>query len=306
MDVDTGIDDSLAISYASSLENVELIGITTSFGNVVVDYAVKNTLNILKLLNREDVPVYRGAEHSLLRDYKTSDHLYKIHGLNGVGNVDMGEPNRKVEDKAADDFLVEATKKYGNELAIVAVGPLTNLANAIKKDKEAISTINKIVIMGGAVTVPGNITRLAEANIYADPEAAKFVFESGVPITVVGLDVTLKTFITGEDIKSWNTKTPIGKALSEMATYYYTNEYDGVIGGAMHDPLAVDIAVNPDVVTDLLPINLTVETDEPSIGRTIGNFHLLNREKKDHLLITDINAKAFSERFVKAIEKITE
>lgn len=120
---------------------------------------------------------------------------------------------------------------------------MNNLADAIKKDKEAIEKIGKIVSMGSALTVPGNVSPYAEANIHRDSKSAQYVFASDIPMTLVGLDVTLKTMIKGTDISSWH---PIGtkasEAMVEMANYYYTNEFDNAeIGGAMHDPLAVEI-----------------------------------------------------------------
>lgn len=308
LDLDTGIDDALAIAYAAANKEVELIGITNCFGNVTVDIAVRNTLNVLDLIGREDVPVYRGAENAWAAEgyYKTSEHLYRIHGRNGIGNVDLGEAKREKADMTAVDFLIDAANKYGEDLTLVTTAPLTNLADAIKKDKQAIAKIGKIVTMGGALTVAGNVTRFAEANIQKDPDAAKFIFESGIPIILVGLDVTMKTLITGKDIKSWEKiQTKAAKALTDMSIYYYKNELDDEeIGGAMHDPLAVDAAIHPDVIKYMLPINLTVDTQGETKGRIIGDTDLLNVEKKNCFVCLDVDSEAFIKRFTQKIEKL--
>ena len=175
------------------------------------------------------------------------------------------------------DFLIEAANKYGEDLTLVTTAPLTNLADAIKKDKKAIEKIGKIVTMGGALTVEGNVTRFAEANIQKDPDAAKFIFESG----------------------------KAAKALTDMSVYYYKNELDDEeIGGAMHDPLAVDVAIHPDVIKYMLPINLTVDTQGETKGRIIGDTDLLNVEKKNCFVCLDVDSEAFIKRFTQKIERL--
>lgn len=244
MDLDTGVDDALALSYALSFDKVELIGVTTSFGNVTLENATKNTINLLDLLGHSHIPVFEGASSPWGEtSYEPQPHLLHIHGENGIGNVELGEPKRQPSKQSAVDFIIESANTFGEELILYTAGPMNNLADAIKKDKEAIEKIGKIVSMGSALTVPGNVSPYAEANIHRDSKSAQYVFASDIPMTLVGLDVTLKTMIKGTDISSWY---PIGtkasEAMVEMANYYYTNEFDNAeIGGAMHDPLAVEI-----------------------------------------------------------------
>lgn len=307
LDLDTGVDDALAITYAVGQKDVELIGITTAFGNVTVQQAVKNSISILDLLGKKEVPVFEGAAHPWgSSSYEPSEHIKRIHGENGIGDVELGSPSRSQGELSAVDFLIQSANTFGDELILLTAGPLTNLADAIKKDKEAILKIGKIVTMGCALTVPGNITPFSEANIYNDAEAAKYVLESDVPIVLVGLDVTLKTMITGKDIKSWlEVGNLASQAIADIATYYYTNEYDDEeIGGAMHDPLAVEVAVNPAIVTNMLPINLTVETDGVSKGRTIGNLDLLNREEKSAQVCVDVDGEAFITKFTETVRSV--
>lgn len=304
MDLDTGIDDALALAYALGYDEVDIIGITTSFGNVTLEYATKNTLNILDVLGHNDIPVYEGASCPWGETtYETAPHLLHIHGKNGIGNVVLGEPKRKPSSKSAVDFIIQSANQYGDHLILYTAGPMTNLADAIKKDKKAIQKIANIVTMGSALTVPGNVSPFAEANIHRDAKAAKYVFESDIAMTLVGLDVTLKTMIKGSDITSWHPiKTKASEAIREMATYYYTNEFDDdEVGGAMHDPLAVEVALNPSIVTESMTLNLTVETEGVAKGRTIGNLSLLNRKYKSMTICLDVESELFTQRFVEKV-----
>lgn len=304
LDLDTGIDDALAMTYALGFPQVDLIGITTVFGNVTIDNAVKNSINILDLLGRHDVPVFKGASYPWnTTRYAPPADLLHVHGVNGIGNVDLGKAKRQPATQSAVDFLIASAHQHADDLILVATGPLTNLAEAIQKDRAAMHKIGKIVIMGGALTVPGNVTQYAEANFANDPHAAKYVMESGINITLVGLDVTLKTMITGNDIRSWGKlATKAAKVITELATYYYTNEYDNSdMGGAMHDPLAVEVALNPDIITHLLPINLTIETDALSSGRLIGHLERLTHNKKSTFIALDVDSETFINKFTRVV-----
>lgn len=307
MDLDTGIDDALALAYALSHDDIELIAVTTSFGNVTGPIATTNTLNLLHLFGNDNIPVYEGALAPWgVEEYVTSPHLFHIHGDNGIGNVALPESTKLKAEQNAVDFIIEAANKYGDELLLYTAGPMTNLADAIKKDKEAIQKIGKIVSMAGALTVPGNVSPFAEANIHRDPKAAKYVFDADIAMTLVGLDVTLKTMIKGSDIDSWRkVETNASHAMVEMATYYYTNEFDDAeIGGAMHDPLAVEVAVNPAIITDSIDTNLTVEVEGVSTARTIGDTHLLQRAEKVHTICLDVDSKQFTANFINGVTKL--
>ncbi|EOH87689.1 nucleoside hydrolase [Enterococcus pallens] len=307
LDLDTGIDDALALTYALGHPEAEVIGVTTTFGNVTIEQATSNTLNLLSLLNSQHIPVFEGAAFPWgATEYQTTDDLHRVHGFNGVGNVKLPESKETRNTESAVDFFLRAAKTYGNDLTIVTAGPLTNLAEAIKKDTEAISKVGHIVMMAGALTVPGNLTPFAEANILNDPLAAKFVFNSGVPFTMVGLDVTLQTMITQRDIEQWsNIPTKAAQAIAEMTSYYYTNEYsEKEFGGALHDPLAVEVALNPAILTQVLPINLTVETAGPSVGRTIGELTALNNPVKMATVGLSVDSLAFLERFLAVTSQV--
>ncbi|MGM0212507.1 nucleoside hydrolase [Enterococcus sp. AZ109] len=307
LDLDTGIDDALALTYALGQPDVDLIGVTTTFGNVTIDQAIKNTLNLLSLLKREEVPVFKGSSFPWgTSDYHTTEDLHRVHGVNGIGNVELPESSKEVQQQAAIDFILQSAEVFGEELIIVTAGPLTNLAEAIKKNPTAMKKVGKIVMMAGALTIPGNLSLFAEANVLNDPLAAKFVLESNISFTMIGLDVTLQTMIDYQDIKQWQAiPTKAAKAITEMTTYYYTNEYSGEeFGGALHDPLAVAAAIQPALLTQVLPINLTVETEEPSIGRTIGDMNRLNNSVKNAVVGLAIDSNAFLDDFFTITNRI--
>lgn len=269
LDMDTGIDDAMAIAYALGSGKAELIGVTCSFGNVTNETAVRNTLDLLSLLGAPEIPVCRGAERAIgAESFTVSKGCMDVHGENGVGNVTL--PHRGTPcDTAAADFILEAAEKYGQNLILVPTGTLTNLAAAIRKDSETVRKIGRIVFMGGALTVTGNVTPYAEANIWNDPEAAKIVLESGIPMTMVGLDVTLKTLLTRDIAESWAEMGEAGRALSEMVCYYIQHEYEA-LGCALHDPLAVGIALDPELA-QTHPFAMTAVTKGEAAGRTIAH-----------------------------------
>lgn len=197
LDLDTGVDDALAISYALGSPEVELIGITGTYGNVLMEQGVRNALAITELLGHPEVKVYRGLDHSSTTDsFQVLEISSFIHGQNGIGEVVIADSTRDAEDTPAVDFIIDAAKTYGKDLVYVPTGPLTNLDAAIARAPEIVDEIGRVVLMGGALTVPGNVNAWTEANISQDPDAANRVFRSGIPATMVGLDVTLQTLLT--------------------------------------------------------------------------------------------------------------
>lgn len=298
LDIDTGIDDALAIAYALGSKEVELIGITSEYGNVLTQTSVENSQKILALLNHAQVPVYQGAAHSLTTDhFEVLPISAQIHGQDGLGEINLQQTISQTAKDSAIDFILEACQQYGDDLIIVATGPMTNLALAMQQDLETLRKVGKIVIMGGALTVCGNVSPYAEANIIQDPLAADQLFKSGLPVTMIGLDVTLRTIFTREDTKIWRQlKTPAAQAYADMVDYYigaYDITSPHLHGCALHDPLAVAVAIHPTLV-ETLGINLQVELEGPSIGRTIGD----NQRLDDLSTRTEVAITVDSQRFL--------
>src|SRR5699024_9949092 len=236
LDADTGIDDALAILYALGSNECELIGITSIYRNASVDTSVENSLSMLDIVKHQNIPVYKGSEAKLGSDtYERREITKKIHGHDGIGDVHIPKSTRSAESKNAVDFLIEACEEHGSELTIVATSPLTNLAKAFtkacNKAHESIKKVDNIVIMGVALTVTGNVTPYAEANIIEDPNAAKTIFESGLPIVMVGLDVTMRTLITLNETKALrklNTKN--SELIADMINFYFRSYEDFLSG----------------------------------------------------------------------------
>ena len=305
IDVDTGIDDALALAYVLGNNDADLIGVTTSFGNTTMQQATVNTLTVLETLKRGDIPVYRGAECPEGKpSWLVSEHLKVIHGHDGLGNLNWPAPSAKPKDKPAREFIAEQCERFGSDLTVITLGPLTNLANTWQKYPDSLKKCGRIFIMGGALTVRGNVTPYAEANIYNDPAAAQTIFSSGLDLSVIGLDVTLKTAINGEDIEFLTrTNSVAADLLYRISEYYYTNE-TGVIGGALHDPLAVASAIDESLVTSWHYCNLEVWQSEEGRGRLTGNQKLLGIKEKHVRYALDIDEKRFLECFRSSLRKV--
>ncbi len=204
LDLDTGIDDALALAYAVADPRVDLIGIVSSYGNNTLEITTQNALDLLHLLGQDDVPVFKGLPHSSTTDHFDVMQVSKdIHGDNGVGDVTLPHAPRVAETTSGVDFIIEAAHQYAEDLIIVPTGPLTNLAAAIEKDPAIAKLIGDVTLMGGALTVRGNVTSVTEANIHQDAEAADFVFKNQANLTMVGLDVTLRTLLSKKETKQW-------------------------------------------------------------------------------------------------------
>ncbi|MDE1558570.1 MULTISPECIES: nucleoside hydrolase [Actinotignum] len=307
LDLDTGIDDCLALAYALGSPEVEVIGVTGTFGNVQRDTGIQNSLSLLDLFGHHNIPVFAGASHALQRStFTVQEASALIHGRNGLGDVQIPQSNRQPEPESACDFLIESAKEYGENLVIVATGPMTNLAQALEKDP-GFHNRCQIVIMGGALTVPGNCNPVQEANISQDPEAADALFRSGAKVTMIGLDVTLQTLLTYEETAAWRRiGTPAGNYVADI-TDSYIRAYGTIapyLGGCgLHDPLAVAIAIDPSLAS-FFETNLKVDVEEPFRGRTIGDEHRLNDPNKTVKVALEVNAELFLKEFMHRISTL--
>lgn len=309
LDLDTGIDDALALAYTLGSPELDLIGVTATYGNVLVETGVRNDLALLELFGRSDVPVFAGEPHALAKDgFEVLEISAFIHGKNGIGEAEVAEPVGVVQELSAVDFLIESVERYGDELIIVPTGAMTNITAAMKKS-ETFARDAQIVFMGGALTVPGNVSQWAEANVNQDPEAADIMVRNAGDITMVGLDVTLQTLLTYAETATWRALgTPAGNFLAD-ATDYYIKAYDTTaphLGGCgLHDPLAVGVAIDPSLVT-LVPINLKVDTEGPTRGRTIGDEVRLNDPHKNCKVAVGVDVDRFLKEFMERITRVAQ
>ena len=195
IDTDPGTDDAIAISAASGSSLIDLLGLTIVGGNVPRSVGTRNALKILDFIGAEEVPVYQGASRPLRGSFV---YAYNYHGPSGL-TARIKSSNRSYERQKSEDFIAECVNRYPGEITIVALGPLTNIARAFRKDPRLSQRVDRIYVMGGAFECPGNVTPWAEFNIYDDPVAANAVFSSGAPVTLVGLDVCHSVFVNRTD-----------------------------------------------------------------------------------------------------------
>lgn len=307
LDLDTGIDDALAIAYCLASPEAELVGITCTYGNVLVETGARNALAVLHLFGRDDVPVYKGIAHPrAAKKFVLPPVSTFIHGENGIGNVEIADSPRAPESMHAVDFVIEAANTYGNDLVFVPTGAPTNLAAVLEQDPTFKDKIGGVVMMGGALGVEGNVGPCTEANIGQDPEAADLIFKSGLDLTMVGLDVTLKTLLTKKETAVWRgLGTAAGRFLADMTDYYidFETRSSGLRGCGLHDPLAVAAAIDPSLIKTF-GVNLRVDVEGELRGRTIGDRSRLNDPHKTVQAALEVDAPAFTERFVTRLTEL--
>ena len=249
IDCDPGQDDAIALLLALASPELDVVGVTTVAGNQTVDKTTVNALKVLELAGRSDIPVARGADRPLVGDLVVADDA---HGATGLDGPDLPAPTSQPVEEHAVDFLAKKLGSAERPLVLVAIGPLTNVALLLASYPETASKIERIVLMGGAIGA-GNQTASAEFNIWTDAEAAFRVFESGLDLTMIGLDVTNKALLTAEDAAGLRDSGRIGEPVAAMLDFYigfYTGFYEH--GGApIHDAVAVAHAFRPELVTTL-------------------------------------------------------
>ena len=249
IDTDPGVDDALAIAFAALHPEIELLGLTTVYGNVSVDQATQNAGYLLDLLDQKQVPVAKGeATPSVQTPHNFPDF---VHGKNGFGDIDVAYPaDFKPVDEHAADFIVRMINENPGEIILVPIGPLANIGLALKKDPSIAHKVKQVVIMGGAAHVAGNVSPAAEANIWNDPHAAQAVFEAPWPIVMVGLDVTYQTIMPNEPMERIAAAAPkVGGFLQQICAFYanFYRNVAGFDGFSLHDPATVMYVTNPEL-----------------------------------------------------------
>ncbi|WP_110929170.1 nucleoside hydrolase [Bacillus massiliglaciei] len=302
LDVDTGIDDALAIAYAVNSPEIEVIGITTSHGNIGINSTTRNTLQVLELLEKK-IPVYKGASKPLVlrQEFHTATD---VHGADGLGNTFLPEPVLTAEDMPASEFILQAANMYGKDLTLITTAALTNLAVVLEKEPDFSRQIGHVVIMGGAVAAPGNVTKFAEANIYADPHAAEKVFQSSLPITLIGLDVTMKTVLPRESIETWRQQEDkVHTFLADISSHYltfYSERYPFLNGCALHDPLAVGAVTHPGLI-HTHPMFLKVDLEDHAIGETVEDLSRIKSKEPNVKVGFGVDADKFLQLFMERV-----
>lgn len=300
IDTDPGVDDAMAIFYAAAAPDIDLLGLTTIFGNVTVDMATRNALRLVEAAGL-DVPVAAGEKTPLvLPPFKPSFH---VHGDEGFGDIPAVTPKGQAIEEGAVDFLCRMAREHKGELVLCPIGPLTNIAKAVQQDPDFATNVKRIVLMGGSYREGGNITPHAEANIYHDPHAAEVVFASGAHVEMVGLDVTHRILCTAEDFSEMAVTAPkMGGMLQDMSHFYLefyksVGKFDGC---SLHDPAAVIACTHPQWF-NAEPVGIVVSCEGETSGATL--------EAKDARapahVYTSVDAEKVKAQFMQQIARLT-
>lgn len=276
IDTDPGVDDAITILMAFQLPDVEVIGLTTIFGNVTTKDATQNALHLCEVAGFPDIPVAEGIPEPLKRGPPFIADF--IHGSDGLGNTFPSYPKNKKIDKNACEFLVDKVSEYPGEVTILALGPLTNIALAVKKDRLFASKVKKIVILGGSFFASGNINPAAEANVYGDPEAADIVFTCGAEIVVIGLNVTTQVLMTYQDLcELRDSEGRYGRYIYNICQFYrdWHVKSDGIDGIYLHDPTCFAALLKPHLF-EFKKGAVRVETQGICTGHTLMDLGLKN------------------------------
>jgi len=299
IDCDPGHDDAIAILLALASPEVDLIGVTAVAGNQTLEKTTRNALVTLEVGGRPDIPVAAGADRPLQRELRTAAH---VHGESGLDGPELSEPSARPVDAHAADFLASLIEPG---VVLVPTGPLTNLALMLERHPDVRERLERIVWMGGAVR-DGNITPAAEFNAFVDPEAAALVFAGGIPITMIGLDVTHKALFTRPHAERLRGAGRAGRFVAELSDFFQRFHEDtyGFDGSPIHDAMAVAHVIDPSLVTTR-HANVAVEANsEFCDGRTVVDLRGVTGREPNADVGVDVDAGRFLELLVSRIASL--
>ncbi|OAX46444.1 nucleoside hydrolase [Paenibacillus sp. AD87] len=301
MDCDPGHDDAIAIILAAAQPELEILAITTVSGNAEIEKTTQNALQICDLISLNDVVVSKGASEPLVR---LRENAPGIHGDSGLDGPKFPEPSRSWSEEHGVDTIIRLVKESTEPVTLLPTGPLTNIALALTKAPEIKSNIDEIVLMGGGTI--GNWTPTAEFNIWADPEAAKKVFDSGIPTVVMGLDITHQALATKEVIDEVNKiDNHVAKIVGELLVFFastYKEMFD-FDGAPVHDVLTVAYCVAPELFKTK-DVNIVVETKgEYTAGTTLVDLHGVTGRKVNAKFGLELDVDGFWKLMIDALKK---
>jgi purine nucleosidase len=304
LDTDPGIDDALAILLALASPELQLEAVTVMLGNCSTAQGVVNALSVLELARARHVPVAAGIDRPLIQPALTAP---ETHGNTGLGYAQLSPPRQQPAKQHAVDLLIERIMAAPGEITVVAIAPLTNLAMAIRREPALVEAVREVIIMGGALRHEGNTTPLAEFNVYVDPHAAYIVYHAGLPITLVPLDVTYQCILTQADVdRLLVIDSPITHFVAEATRFYmeFHDEYQGIQGCVINDPLALALTFAPDLV-ETSPLYVTVDLhSELSLGKTMADFYHAWSKPPNIEVALKVQPRRFIEIFLERIEAL--
>jgi purine nucleosidase len=305
IDTDPGQDDAIAIMLALASPEFEVLGITAVAGNVPLVLTEINVRKVCELAGRRDIKVYGGAVRPLLRALVTAEH---VHGRTGLDGPDLPEPTMPLQAQHAVDFIIETLMTHqSNTVTLCVLGPMTNVALALIREPRIAGRVKRIVAMGGGFFEGGNITPAAEFNIYVDPHAARVVFESGIPITLIPLDCTHQAQTTSARIEKFRImNNHCGPATAQFMDFFerFDEQKYGTDGGPLHDPCVIAWLLHPDMFKSR-DVNVAIECEsELTMGMTIVDWWNVTDRRPNATVCRSINADQFYDMLTKRIASL--
>ncbi len=305
IDTDPGQDDAVAILLALASPEFEILGITTVAGNVPLALTEVNARKICELAGKTDVKVYSGSVRPMLRKLVTAEH---VHGRTGLDGPVLPEPKMPLQKQYAADFIVETLMaRPAGTVTLCALGPMTNIALALVKEPKIASRIKRIVAMGGGFFEGGNVTVAAEFNIYVDPQAARLVFESDIPITLIPLDYTHQALTTRARVEKFRSmKNKTGPAVAQLLDFFerFDEQKYGTDGGPLHDPCVIAWLLRPKLFTSR-DVNVVIECEsELTMGMTVIDWWGVSARKPNATVCRAVNADGFFELLTDRLAKL--
>ena len=303
IDTDPGQDDAVALLLALASKELEILGVTCVAGNVPLSLTSENARKILELTRYTEIPVFAGADRPIKRTLVTAEH---VHGKTGIDGPVLEKPKIKLQSKEAIEFIIETILSYPkDEITLCTLGPLTNIGLAFQREPRIKTLIKEIIMMGGGFFEGGNITPAAEFNIYVDPEAAAEVLESGIPITMLPLDVTHKALTSRSRIESFRKiGNKAGIATAEMLDFFerFDVEKYGSEGGPLHDPNVIVYLLRPEFYEGKY-VNVEIEVgSDLTRGMTVVDWWNVTTRKKNVYYIDKVKDEEFFNFLIERIK----
>ena len=304
IDADPGIDDSCAILLALASPELSLEGLSIVHGNCSLEQGAINGLSVLELANAGHIPLAKGCVSPLVQPSLLAP---ETHGNTGLGYAKLLSPRNRPVIQHGCDFLIEKILSAPGEITLVAIGPLTNIALAIRQEPHIVQSIKELIIMGGAIRHEGNTTALAEFNTYVDPHASHIVFHAGIPTTLVPLDVTYQCILTTQDVKRLQKiDSPISTFIKDATRFYmeYHDDYQGIEGCVINDPLALALTFAPELCDyQELPVDVDI-SGGVSMGKTFADFYNYHKKPANMKVALGVRPRDFIELFLERMEKL--
>ena len=304
-DTDPGIDDALALLLIAAAPELDLMAITVTHGNTSQEKCLSNALRLVELLGITQVPVARGAQEPLVKELSVAE---ETHGDGGLGYAVLPEPKVKPIQESAHDLIIRLVNENPNQITLLCVGPMTNIALALLKQPQITKKIKRIVAMGGSIHYPGNSTPQSEYNVFCDPESYEIVVNAGIDFTLVPLDVTYQCLLTTQHIEQITLARPEIKNFIKESTRFYIEfhaEYQGIQGCAINDPLAAAILIDPTLVENrdyFLSVDLS---GGPSKAKTIADHYGALKKAPNAKVSMTVDVDRFMQLFIQHMNRLS-